>query len=137
MTGFFSGCTNEQLRQVDVFADLDESALDELRKYSHFIGAHPGLHVIRQGDAGFQLYVILSGDAEVRKDGDVVAKLGKGDIFGEMSILSDRHRNADVVATSVMSMMTMTSSAFRQVATAYPDVERRIRQLAEQRLRSN
>lgn len=137
MTGFFSGCTNDQLRQVELFADLDESTLDDLRKYSHFIGAHPGLHVVRQGDAGFQLYVILSGDAEVRKDGEPVAKLSKGDIFGEMSILSDRHRNADVVATSVMSMMTMTSSAFRQIASAYPEVERRVRQLAEQRLNSN
>lgn len=136
MTTFFSGCTNEQLRQVELFADLDESTLDELKKYSHFMGAHPGLHVIRQDDSGFQLYVILSGEAEVRRDGEVVAQLGKGDVFGEMAILSDRHRNADVVATTVMSMMTMTAGAFRQIAEAYPEIERRIRRLAEDRLNS-
>ncbi len=133
MTAFFSGCTNEQLRQVELFADLDDSVLDDLRKYSHFIGAHPDLHVIRQNDSGFQLYVILSGDAEVRRDGDVVATLGKGDVFGEMAILSDRHRNADVVATSVMSMMTLTAGSFRQIADKHPEIERRIRRLAEDR----
>jgi len=136
MSGFFSGCTNDQLRQVELFADLDESTLDELRASSHFMGAHPGLRVITEGDTGFQLYVILSGEAEVRKGDAVMASLGQGDVFGEMSILSDRHRNADVVATSVMSMMSMTASAFREISQAHPEIERRIRQLAETRLRS-
>jgi CRP-like cAMP-binding protein len=133
MTSFFVGCTNDQLRDVELFADLDEATLDDLRAHSHFIGAHPGLHVIRQGEAGFDFYVILSGDAEVRRGDEVVASLEKGDVFGEMAMLSEHHRNADVVATSVMSMMTMTARDFRLVADKYPDLERRIRKLAESR----
>jgi CRP-like cAMP-binding protein len=62
-----------------------------------------------------------------------VASLEKGDVFGEMAMLSEHHRNADVVATSVMSMMTMTARDFRLVADKYPDLERRIRKLAESR----
>ncbi|MGH8926151.1 MAG: cyclic nucleotide-binding domain-containing protein [Acidimicrobiia bacterium] len=133
MSNFFVGCTNDQLREVELFADLDESTLDDLKTHSHFIGAHPGLHVIRQGGSGFDLYVILSGEAEVRRGEEAVAKLGKGDVFGEMAMLSNHHRNADVVATSVMSMMTMSASDFRMVADKYPELERRIRQVAEAR----
>ena len=133
MSNFFVGCTNDQLREVDLFADLDEATLDDLKMHSHFIGAHPGLHVIRQDGAGFDLYVILSGDAEVRRNNEVVAKLGKGDVFGEMAVLSSHHRNADVVATSVMSMMTMTAGDLAMVTEKYPEIERRIRQLAEAR----
>ncbi len=133
MSNFFVGCTNDQLREVELFADLDEATLDDLKMHSHFIGAHPGLHVIRQDGAGFDLYVILSGDAEVRRNDEVMATLGKGDVFGEMAMLSSHHRNADVVAKSVMSMMTMTGNDFEIVAEKYPEIERRIRRMAESR----
>lgn len=136
MAGFFQGCTDEQLRAVELFADLDDAVLADLRKHSHFIGAHPGLHLVRQGDFGFQLYVILAGDAEVRRDDEVIAHLGQGDIFGEMALLNDSHRSADVVATSVMSLMTMTASGFRHLSSSHPEIERRVRQLAERRLNS-
>lgn len=136
MSGFFSGCTDEQLRQVDLFADLDDAALNEIRSHSHFIGAYPGLHIIRADESGFQLYVILSGEAEVRRDGEVVATIGKGSVFGEMAVLNNQARNADVVANGVMSIMSMTATAFRHVADLYPELERRVRAIAEERLGS-
>ncbi|HJU81299.1 MAG TPA: cyclic nucleotide-binding domain-containing protein [Acidimicrobiia bacterium] len=133
MSNFFVGCTNDQLREVELFADLDEATLDDLKMHSHFIGAHPGLHIIRQDGAGFDLYVILSGEAEVRRNNEVLATLGKGNVFGEMALLSSHHRNADVVAKSVMSMMTMTADDFQMMTKKYPEIERRIRQMAEAR----
>lgn len=133
MTSFFVGCTNDQLRDVGLFANLDEAALDDLRANSHFIGAYPGLHIIRKDGAGFELYIILSGEAEVRRGDEVVASLEKGDIFGEMAMISDHHRNADVVATSVMSIMTMSADDFRHMAREHPEIEQRLRKLAESR----
>jgi hypothetical protein len=50
-----------------------------------------------------------------------------------MALLSSHHRNADVVAKSVMSMMTMTANDFQMVAEKYPEIEHRIRQMAESR----
>lgn len=136
MPGFFSGCTDDQLRSIELFSDLDDGALNEIRSHSHFIGAHPGLKIVSSGDTGFQLHVILTGEAEVRRDDEVVATLGKGDVFGEMAVLSNRSRNADVVATSVMSILSMTAIAFRHVADLYPELESRVRAVAEERLGS-
>jgi len=133
MAGFFSGCTDDQLRQAEIFADLDDEALDSLRNHSLFIGAHPGMKVVEAGDTGFELYVVLAGEADVQKDGEKVARLGPGDTFGEMAILGGRVRNADVVAASVMSIMSMTASALRKVTARYPQIEERLRQIADQR----
>lgn len=131
---FFSGVTNEQLTDVEVLAGLDQAAIDKVKECAHFIGAHPGLHVVRKDDAGFEIYIILSGTADVIRDGDVIASLGKGDVFGEIAILGNTHRNADVVATSVMSLLSMNGSEFRRLVADHPDIERRIRTLAEERL---
>lgn len=131
---FFSGVTNEQLTDVEVLAGLDQAAIDKVKECAHFIGAHPGLHIVRRDDTGFEIYIILSGTADVIRDGDVIASLGKGDIFGEMSILGTTRRNADVVATSVMSLLSMSGADFRRLVADHPDIERRIRSLAEDRL---
>lgn len=130
---FFSGVTNEQLAEVGVLEGLDDSALDKLKECAHFIGAHPGLHIIRHDDTGFEIYIILSGTADVIRDGQVVATLGKGDIFGEMAILGQTHRNADVVAKSVMSLLSMTANEFHRLVADHPEIERRVRSLAEER----
>lgn len=133
MSAFFSGVTNEQLAEVGILDGLGDEALEKIKQCSHFIGAHPGLHIIRAEDAGFELYIILSGTADVVRDGKVVASLGKGDVFGEMAILGNSHRNADVLATSVMSLLSMTTTEFRRITSDVPELERRIRDLAEGR----
>lgn len=133
MSAFFSGVTNEQLADVAILDSLGDESLDRIKECSHFIGAHPGLHVVRADEAGFELYIILSGTADVVRDGEVIASLGKGDVFGEMALLGNSHRNADVVATSVMSLLSLTNTEFRRVASDVPELERRIRDLADRR----
>lgn len=134
MSEFFRGVTNEQLASVELLSGLDQEALERVKSCSHFIGAHPGLHVIREDDAGFELYLILSGTADVIRNGEVVASLGKGDVFGEMAILGNVHRDADVVATSVMSMISMSANEFHRLVADHPEIERRVRNIAEERM---
>jgi CRP-like cAMP-binding protein len=67
-------------------------------------------------------------------DGEQVATLGPGDVFGEMALLGRRHRNADVTAKTQMSLITMMVWDFRQVIEDHPEIEHRLRALAEQRL---
>jgi len=133
MSGFFSGVTNEQLANAALFEGLEDEALEKVKECSFFIGAHPGLHIVRAGSTGFELYIILSGTADVRRDGETVATLGKGDLFGEMALLGGHTRNADVVATSVMSLLSMSAADFRRIASDVPDLESRVREIAEGR----
>ena len=136
MSAFFSGVTDQQLRDVKLLDGLDDAALEKLKECAHFIGAHPGLHIVRADDTGFEVYVVLSGTANVIRDGQVIATLGKGDVFGEMALLGNTHRNADVVATSVMSLLSLTRNEFNRLVKDHPEIERRLRDLAEERQRS-
>jgi NADH dehydrogenase len=71
----------------------------------------PGDVVFREGDVGDRLYMILSGEAEiVREAGDreqVVARLGAGECFGEMALLSGETRNATARACSVLEVLSL------------------------------
>ena len=56
--------------------------------------------LIRQGDANEMMFIILSGELEVRVAGKVVAKLKGGDLFGELSMIDEEPASGDVVAVS-------------------------------------
>lgn len=134
MSAFFPGVTAQQLASVPLFQDLGDEAVEAIRSRALFVGVHPGYRVIKAGEAAHDLYVVQSGEFDVVKDGSTVATLGVGDVFGEMAMLADRHRNADVVATKVSSLVTMTANDFHELARQFPDLEHRLRDLAEQRL---
>lgn len=76
----------------------------------------PGEVVIHQGDEGECLYAILDGQAEVvrrRKKKDlIVAVLGKGDLFGEMAMITHRRRSATVRALTPLRVMTIDRRTF-------------------------
>lgn len=133
MASFFNGVTNDQLADVAVLEGLGDEALEKVKQCSYFLGAHPGLHIVRADDTGFEIYIILAGTADVMRDGKTISTLGKGDVFGEMALFGNSHRSADVVATSVMSMLSMSASEFRRLTDEVPELERRLRDLAENR----
>ena len=80
--------------------------------------------------------MILSGEAEVRVGDETIATLGPGDVFGEAALLSKGRSNADVVATSVVSLRTMMAWDFRKTTEDYPVIAKRLQELADARSQS-
>ena len=64
-------------------------------------------------------YVVLDGDLDVRRKGEVVARLGAGDVVGEVAIVENRLRNATVVAATRLEVLHFTKDA---VETLYADI---------------
>lgn len=88
-----------------------------------------GTTLARTGDLGREAFVIMAGRVEVRRDGDVVAVLGRGDVAGELAVTTATRRNADLVTItdvelvvfdgrSFRSAMALSDSLHHQVATA-------------------
>ena len=78
-------------------------------------------------------YVIADGTADVLHDDALIARLGPGDFFGEMAILGDGRRVADVVATSPMVLYAMFGTSFREMEAELPTVAEAIRTAVEAR----
>lgn len=66
-----------------------------------------GETIVRRGDAADEMFVIRTGEVEIRRDG-LVARLGPGDFFGEMSLLESLPRDADAVAVTPVELLVIT-----------------------------
>jgi CRP/FNR family cyclic AMP-dependent transcriptional regulator len=118
-----------RLTALPVFDGLPEEELKRIATFAEEQSAAQGTTLVREGDFSDRVAVIEEGTVEVRHDGDVVANLGTGDVFGEVGVLGKTMRNADVIATSSVRLMTLTRMDLKRV----PQAEARIRELGEKR----
>jgi Cyclic nucleotide-binding domain len=68
-----------------------------------------GKELVREGDYSYDVLAIEEGTARVERGRELVADLGPGDVAGEMGVLERSQRNATVVATSPMLLVTLTT----------------------------
>ena len=82
------------------------------------------------------MYFIASGAVEVRLPARRI-RLGSGDFFGEMALLSGRPRQADVVALTYCQLLVLRKADFERFLAANPDARAMINRVAEERLSMN
>jgi CRP-like cAMP-binding protein len=121
-----------KLDQAPLFASLPAETKRELAEFVNDTEVPSGKHLVDQGDTSYNLFVILSGKAEVYKDGKSVAVLGPGDFFGEMGTVGDAPRSATVVSQKSMRLLTLGGRDVQRLKERAPDVlERLERAIAE------
>jgi len=118
----------KHLDGIALFQNLSRDQRAEVARVCDEIDVEAGKRLVSAGRFGYEFFVIENGTAEVVRGDEHIADLGPGDFFGEMAILSDTVRNADVVASSPMTAMVMTDSQFRHLARRMPDVAEKIRE---------
>mgnify|MGYP001950044309 FL=1 len=95
--------------------------------------AMPGERVIRHGTRGLRMYFLVSGEVTVHAEGDRRITLGPGSFFGEMALLSQAPRNADVVAEGFCHLLVLEARDFRRVLRADSALKEKIESVAAQR----
>lgn len=97
----------------------------------------PGQDVFREGDLGDRLYIILSGEVEIRRRGaegeSTLARLGPGQCFGEMALVNMTRRNATVRCVSSLDLLSLPKKEFAVLAANLPDLRRSFERLAGER----
>ena len=91
--------------------------------------------IIRDGDETDGLYVVLSGEVEVRKDGHLLTRLKEGDLFGEISLLQKTPATATVMATRHTTLLRLPRTDFDQLISSHPQILVLISELSDERLR--
>lgn len=117
------------------FAGCSRRQLEEVNRLSDDVSCPAGTHLMKEGAAGRECFVIAEGEAVVTIAGSEVARLGPGDIVGEMAVLDREPRSATVLATTPLRAVVMTNLQFAAVADTCPSVARRVMGTLAQRLR--
>jgi CRP-like cAMP-binding protein len=94
-----------------------------------------GKKIVSAGTTGTGFYLILSGAADVVRDGRVIAHLADGDFFGEMALLDGAPRSADVLATEDTVCLVISLWDIKSIITLTPDIALHMLEELVQRLR--
>jgi CRP-like cAMP-binding protein len=111
-----------RLKEVPFFSSLDKKQLDIVAQQTDEVDIREGKDLVRQGELGHEFFIVESGTAEAKIDGQHVRDFGPGDFFGEIALLEEERRTATVRATSPMSVIVMTRQSFRQLDHDMPEV---------------
>ena len=111
----------EVLRKLPLFEEPDPGALEFMVEKMQEISVPIGGHIVRAGDFAYRFFVILSGAATVSRSGSALTGLKQGDVFGEMALFEDARRNADVVATTPLTLLALMSWDFREALDRFPE----------------
>ena len=105
----------ETIRNMPVFRYLTYKELVKIMNITQVVEAAGGEQIIRDGEEGEELYIILSGTVEVHKGEKQLVTLKDGDHFGEMALIDKAPRSADVTATSETKLLKITRKDFFEV----------------------
>ncbi len=122
------------LGRIPLFSELSKKELVFLARMTTEVDVREGSTLVRQGEMGREAMIIESGTAVVRRNNRKIDDLGPGDFFGEMSLIDHMPRNADVIATSDMTVLVMDSREFSTVLDTYPKVAVKILKTVVERL---
>jgi CRP-like cAMP-binding protein len=122
-----------QLRHIQLFAGLSRKQRRLLAMRADEVDVQPGKVLCRKGKTADEFFVIENGTARVVRDGQYLDELGPGDFFGEMGLLGDSPRNADVIAETPLTLMVLSGPALKELERDAPELARRLSRSVEQR----
>jgi len=115
------------------FTKLERKRLIELFRARE---VRSGATVLKAGELSDGLYVVLSGEVEVRRGNELLARLREGELFGEMSLLTGAPAVATVTAARRTSLLRLPKEDFNTVMMTHPQVLELVANLADQRRRA-
>jgi CRP-like cAMP-binding protein len=119
-----------------LFGQFSEKELEAVLRTAKQRTFEAGSTIVHEGDAGgVGFYLITNGQVEVRKGKKALAKLGAGEFFGEMALIDEAPRSADVVALEKTSCLMLTRWDLRGLIGAHPDIAIKMMMELARRLR--
>jgi CRP/FNR family transcriptional regulator, cyclic AMP receptor protein len=122
-----------QLKRIPLFSDASDEELKQVAAFAESKEVPEGEVVLEEGGCSRELLAIEDGTAEVTREGDHIADLGQGDVFGEAWMRDDSMRSATVTATSRLKLISLGHFEVKRLKKDAPGVYRSIEELVEER----
>jgi CRP/FNR family cyclic AMP-dependent transcriptional regulator len=128
------------LKKVSLFSNLSEAHLSNIAEFCVERSFGKNGVIIKQGSPGIGLYVICSGKVKIVKEtagGEKldIAELGPGDFFGEMTVLDNAPRSADVIALEESKCLVLSAWDFNARMKVDPEIALKILPVVVKRFR--
>jgi CRP/FNR family transcriptional regulator, cyclic AMP receptor protein len=124
----------ELLKSVPLFSQCTRKELAAVAAVADEVDLREGRELTRQGAPGREFFVLIEGEADVRRNGRKVRTLGDGDFFGEIALVTKRPRTATVVARTPVRVLVVTDRAFRRMIEESPSMQTKVLQALAERL---
>ncbi len=120
------------------FAEFPRSALEQLLSKTTVRSFAQSEAIVRDGDPGTSLFLIEEGDVDVQTTDPSgrklpLAKLGAGEFFGEIAVLTGKPRTATIVALNAVTVIEIFREDLDEIAAQYPEVRAVLRRFYERR----
>ncbi len=116
----------QQLRRVPLFSACDDAQLRQISRLVERYDARSDEVLVREGEPGHELYVLVDGTAAVTREGALVAMLDAGQWFGELAVLDGTPRGATVTMTTPGRLLVVEQRHLFALLETAPAVARRL-----------
>ena len=125
-----------ELKNIPLFAEVPDDKLVKVATFASLETAVEGKAIIREGGSANAFYAIEDGTVKVEREGEHLADLGPGDVFGEQALLEKSERSASVTATSPVRLIRIDHWEIPRMKKAMPEVVEELQRKVEERSKS-
>lgn len=126
----------DQLASVPLFASIGRAELNHVAQLSTERSVDDGDVLVEEGADVGGFFVIIEGNAVVTRDGEHVARLGEGEVFGELALLLQAPRTATVTADGPVRLLRIDPGQFQAMLLEHPQVAVKLLAVLADRLRT-
>lgn len=123
----------QRLSQIPLFEGVPDDQLETIATWFD-VEEHPaGTRLTREGASGYAFFILDQGRARVEQDGTTLGEIRPGEVFGELALVGDGRRTADVFADTGVRVLAMFGTRFRELQATAPEVAARLDRIASER----
>lgn len=114
------------LESIELFGELTNRERKAVSRLMTETTVKPGRNLMVEGTAGREFVIIMEGEATVRREGRVIARVGAGDFLGELAVIAGVPRTATVTADTEMQVSVLNRREFSALLDQQPKLARKI-----------
>jgi CRP/FNR family cyclic AMP-dependent transcriptional regulator len=124
----------ELIKKVPLFSKLGKKGLEEVAQIADELDLAEGKVMATEGDRGREFFVLLEGQAEVKKGDQRINTMGEGDFFGEIALVTKMPRTATVTASTPVRVLVINERDFGALLKHSPEVGRGVAEALAERI---
>lgn len=122
------------LHRIPIFNAFDRAKIERLGALAEEVDVPPGKVLMRQGEEGADLMVVVRGSVAIERDGNRLNTMGPGDFFGEIAMVAHGPRTATATTEEPTTLLVINHRDFHSLMEEFPEVADQVLHTLAQRV---